>query len=114
LRKGTFISIVSVRMEQLFSHWTDFDEIRYLGFYRKSVEKFQVFIKIWQTQLVLYIKTFLHFLKIYFWIILKVRNVSDKCCRVNQNRHFRFSNFFRKSFLYATMWKNMVQPDRPL
>jgi hypothetical protein len=35
-----------VRMEQLSSHWTDFDEIWYLSFFfRKSVEKIQVSLK---------------------------------------------------------------------
>jgi hypothetical protein len=35
----------SVRMEQRGSHWTDFDEILYLCFLRKSVEKIQVSLK---------------------------------------------------------------------
>ena len=35
----------SVRMEQLGSQWTDFDEIWYLRFFRKSVEKIQVSLK---------------------------------------------------------------------
>ena len=35
----------SVRMEQLGCHWTDFDEIWYLGISRKSVEKFQAWLK---------------------------------------------------------------------
>jgi hypothetical protein len=33
---------LSVRMEQLHSHWTDFHEIQYLRLFRKSVEKIQV------------------------------------------------------------------------
>ena len=32
----------SVRMEQLGCHWTDFVEILYLVFFRKSAEKIQV------------------------------------------------------------------------
>jgi hypothetical protein len=43
LRKATinFVlsSCLSVRMEQLDSHWTDFDQILYLRFSSKSVEK---------------------------------------------------------------------------
>jgi hypothetical protein len=35
----------SVRMEQLGSHWTDFDEILCLGFFEKYVEKIQVLLK---------------------------------------------------------------------
>jgi hypothetical protein len=32
-------------MEQLGSHWTDFDETWYLSFFRESVEKIQVSLK---------------------------------------------------------------------
>ena len=49
LRKATIGFVISVcpsvRMEQLESHWTDFDEIRYLGFFLKSIEKIQVSLK---------------------------------------------------------------------
>jgi hypothetical protein len=34
-----------VRMEQLCSHWTDFDEICYLSFFRKSVKKIKFSLK---------------------------------------------------------------------
>ena len=34
--------VMSVRMEQLGSHWTGFHEIRYLRIFRKSVEKIQI------------------------------------------------------------------------
>ena len=36
---------LSVRMEQLGSHYTDFNEISYLTIFRKSVEKIQVSLK---------------------------------------------------------------------
>ena len=36
---------VSVRMEQLGSHWKDFHEIWYLNIFRKYVEKIQVLLK---------------------------------------------------------------------
>ena len=49
LQKATisFVMAVhlSVRMEQLGSHWTDFHEILYLRIFRKSVEKIQVSLK---------------------------------------------------------------------
>jgi hypothetical protein len=35
----------SVRMEQLDSHWTDFQEIWYLCIFRKPVKKIQVLLK---------------------------------------------------------------------
>ena len=36
---------LSVRMEQLGSHWTDFHEIWYLRIFRKSIDKIQVPLK---------------------------------------------------------------------
>jgi len=36
---------VSVRMEQLGSHWKDFHEIWYLNIFRKYIEKIQVLLK---------------------------------------------------------------------
>jgi hypothetical protein len=43
-----------------------------------------------------------------------MRNVSDKSCRENQNRHFMFNNiFFENRAIYEIMWKNIVQTDRP-
>jgi hypothetical protein len=40
------------------------------------------------------------------WILLRIRNVSDKSCRENQNTHFMFNNFFpsRKS---CRLWDNV-------
>ena len=49
LRKAivnVFMSVrLSLRMEQLGSHWTDFDEIWCLRLFRKSVETTQVLLK---------------------------------------------------------------------
>jgi hypothetical protein len=36
---------ISVRMEQLVSHWTDFHEILYLSMFRKPVKKIEVALK---------------------------------------------------------------------
>jgi hypothetical protein len=41
VRRFRFVCL-SVRMEQLGFHWTDFDKICYLRVFRKSVEKIQV------------------------------------------------------------------------
>jgi hypothetical protein len=46
---------------------------------------------------------------IHFWsylaVLLRMRNVSDKSCRENQNTHFVFNNFFfRKS---CRLWDNV-------
>ena len=45
LQKAIVIVCPSVLMEQLGSHWTDFDETWYLSFFRKYVEKFKVSLK---------------------------------------------------------------------
>jgi len=31
------------------------------------------------------------------WILLKMWNISGKCCRERHNTHFMFNIFFRKS-----------------
>jgi hypothetical protein len=38
------------------------------------------------------------------WILLTMRNVSDKCCRENQNTHFMLKNFLQQ--LYH-LWDNV-------
>jgi len=51
---------------------------------------------------------------IYRSILLRMRNVSDKSCRENQNTYFMFSNFFFENCaIYGIMWKNIVQPGKP-
>ena len=48
----------------------------------------------------------------FLWILLRIKNISDKRHK-NQNT-FIFNKFFPKNnTVYVTMWKNMVQPDRP-
>jgi hypothetical protein len=76
------------RME-LVSHWTDFYAIWYLSFCRKSVMKIQVSLKsdkdnrnfTWRR---------LHIYDISW--LPRIRNVSNKSCRENENTHFMFSN----------------------
>ena len=54
------------------------------------------------------------FILISRWIILKMKNVSNKSCRENQNTRFTFSNFFPKFVpIYEIMWKNRAEPERP-
>jgi len=62
----------SVHMGEVGSHWTDFHEIRHLYIFRKSVKKNPS------------------------CLLLRMRNVSDKTCRENQNTNFMFHFFFRK------------------
>jgi hypothetical protein len=77
----------SVRMEQLSSHGTDFHEIWYLS----------IFQQVWQ---VLYMKTNIHFFYQILLILLRMKNVSNKCCRKNQNTLFVCSNVFMKIMLF--------------
>ena len=44
-------------------------------------------------------------------ILLRMRNVSGKSCRENQNTHFVQKVFFNCA-IYEVMWKNMVEPGR--
>ena len=53
-----------------------------------------------------------------FWILLGVRNVSDKSCRESQKTHFVFKNFPfpppppENRAVYEIMWRNMVESER--
>ena len=80
-------------MEQLDSHWTDFDEIWYLSFFRKSVDKIQVSL--------LFDNNNAYFTWRCFDIVddislnsLRMGNILDKRCRENQNTDFIFNSFF--------------------
>jgi hypothetical protein len=106
----SFVMCLSVCMEQLGSHWTDFHGIRYLSIFRKSVEKIQVSFKsdknngycTWRPIYICY-----HISLISF----RMRYVADKCCRGNENKHFMFNNFFfsRKS---CRLWDNVEKVCR--
>jgi len=53
------------------------------------------------------------FLIISCSVLLRLRNVSDKSCKGNQNTQFMFSNFcFRNRAIYEILWENMAEPDR--
>ena len=44
-------------------------------------------------------------------VLLRMKNISDKICREDQNTHFVFSDFFFENrAFYDIMWKNMVRP----
>jgi len=41
-------------------------------------------------------------------------NVSEKCCRENQYKHFKFKNFFSENRATDEItWKNTAGTDRP-
>ena len=74
LRKATISFVMSVclslrpsvHMEQLGSHWTDFDETWYLSFLRKSVEKIQMSLKSDKNTLHKDVATFWRYLAKFF------------------------------------------------
>jgi len=81
----------SFRMEQLGSHWIDFHEIWYLRVFRKYVGIFQVTLKSDKNNRNITWRPIYSF-DLYRSVLLKLRNVSDKTCRENQNTHFVFSD----------------------
>jgi hypothetical protein len=82
-------------MEQLNSHWTDFDEISYSRLFRKPVEKTKVLLKFDKSNGTLLEDIFI-FMTISCWFLLRMRNVLNKICRENKNTHFMSSDFFPK------------------
>jgi len=83
-------------VEQRNSHWTDFHEILYFSVFRKSVEKVQVLLT--RTRITGALREDQYIFLIMSRVVLRMRNVSVKTCRENQNTYFVFNNFFpRKS-----------------
>ena len=90
----------------------DFHEISYLYIFWKSVGKIQVLLKSDKN------KGYFTWRPIYILIIsrshfLRMKNVSGKICRENQNTHSVFNNFFFNCAIYETMWKNILEWGRP-
>ena len=80
---------LSVRMEYLGSHRTDFDEIWYFRvfFFRKSVDAIQVQSKSDNNNGSLH-DHLCTFMAVYCRVLVTIRNVSHVSCRENQNTHF--------------------------
>jgi hypothetical protein len=91
---------LSVYMAQLGSQLMDFREILYLCISWTSVKTIQVSLKSDKNVGTLHegLCTFM----LSYWIILKMRNVSDKCCRENQNTHFMFNDVFLKIGMFMS------------
>jgi hypothetical protein len=50
---------------------------------------------------------------IFSLILLRMRNISDKSCRENQNTHFMIHNFFSENrTVFEITWKNMAELER--
>ena len=100
----------SVCMEQLSSHWTDFNETWYLSILCKYVKKLQVSLQADKINGYFMRRP----LDIFYHIsLISSPNGSYKRCRENQNTHFVFNNSFTNYAVYEIMWKTIVQPDRP-
>jgi hypothetical protein len=90
---------LSVHMEQLSSHYTDFHKIWELTIFRYSVKKVKVLLKFdkhnryfaWRC------KYIYDYISMY---LLGMINFSDKSCRENQNTYFMLNNFFLKIVLF--------------
>jgi hypothetical protein len=97
LRKATISIVVSVCLsiltEQLRSYLTDFRKTWYFSIFRKS--EIQVSLQSNNNNGTLH-EDLCTFVIISRWILLRMRNVSDKSCRENQNTHFMFNNVFPK------------------
>jgi hypothetical protein len=74
-----------------------------LNNFRKFVEKFNCYENLARITGIS-LEDLFTFMIISRWTILKMRNVSDKICRENQNTHFIFYNFSRKS---CSVWDDV-------
>jgi hypothetical protein len=83
---------LSVCMEQLASHWTDLHEIWCLRIFRISVENVQVSSKCNNIGYFRWRPTHI----ICHWILLVMRDVSDKICVEILKTHHMLNNFFPK------------------
>jgi hypothetical protein len=55
-----------------------------------------------------------NFITVFRWILLRMRNVSDRICRISLNIYFMFSNLFLRIVLFMRYCeKNVVETDRP-
>jgi hypothetical protein len=93
LRKATTSFVMSVRPHGTARHWMDFDEIWYLSFLEKSVDKFQVSLKSDENNGYFTWRLFTFF-TVSHWIFLRTRNISNKSYRQNQNTYFTLNKFF--------------------
>ena len=110
LRKATISLVMSVCLSawnKLGCQCTDFDEIWYYSTFRKSAKKIQV---LWKSDKNSRYFTLwpIHFFTISRSILVRMTN-SLKKCRGNQNTHFMFSNFFRKTH---RLWDNVKKYSR--
>jgi hypothetical protein len=104
-------SCTSIPMEQFCSHLTDFQEIWCFRIFWKARKKIPFSLKHHNNNNHYLPQTTTSFFIISHSILLIMRNVSDKSCRENQNKHLVF-NIFLYHAVYVIMWKNDVELGR--
>ena len=103
---------LSVRMEQLGFHWRGFHKMLCLRSFESLCRKFQFHYNPTKIMDTLHADWYT-FMVISHSFIFRMRNVSDKICRENQNTYFVFSDFSSK--IVSSMrkcGKNIVERDR--
>jgi hypothetical protein len=51
---------------------------------------------------------------LFFSVLPRIKSISVRLCRGNQNTHFVFSNFFFENLaVYEKIWRKIVDPDTP-
>jgi hypothetical protein len=100
----------SVRMEQLGSHRSDFHDFWYSSIFRNSVKtvKFHWHLKTMTGTLNEDVN---EFMAISVWILLIMRNITNKKCRKNQDTFLCATIFFWNSCRLWDNVENMVEPD---
>ena len=102
---------LSVRMEQLGSHWMYFHEIRHLSIFRKYLEKIPVLLKSDKNSGA--VREDLCKYTVSRCIIFRMRNVSNKTCRKKSKRLFYVQKLFSENCaVYEVIRKNVVHPQR--
>ena len=87
----------------------------YLRIFRISVEKIPVSYQSGTENRYFTWRSVYIFLTISHSVLRRMRNISNKGCRENQNTHFMFSNVYLKKKSYR-LWdnvENILEPDRP-
>jgi hypothetical protein len=77
------LPVCLVCVVRLHSHWTDFHEIWYLRIFKKLLRKFK-FVKNLSRLTSASHEDRCTFMIIYHWILLRMRNISDRSCIENQ------------------------------
>jgi len=87
-------------MEQLGSYWTIYVKVDILGFLETLPRKFEFRQNLTRITGTLH-EELCTFMAISRLILLRMRNVSDKSCRENQNTSFCVQYFF---FFFKNLW----------